>query len=200
MYRLLSIGIVLPFLFLNCIQKKKEQQAVFVPKRDTLKAISIRFVGEIEFRKSYAHLQFIEDEKEAAREEKRVDKSNPTTEDENEPLREKLERFGFIKGHELLLSMFKYSTSATHQMKDSSGKVIKIIFDSPAVTNDNYWKMTVYGNIDSSFVKIDPSMMDLKYALLDVIPGGNKEIVVLNEWYIANSYNYDFLVYEIKTN
>lgn len=33
---------------------------------------------------------------------------------------------------------------------------------------------------------------------MDIIPGANKEIVVLDEYYIMNGYNFDLLVYEIK--
>ena len=178
-----------------------EQKTVTpVPKVDSERTISIHFVGEVDFRKSYSHLQFIEDEKEAAREEKKVDKSNPSTGDENVALREKLDRFGFVKGHDLLLSRFKYSTSATNKLVDSSGKVLNIKFNRLINDDNDYSRMTVYGNIDSASMIIEAHMMDLKYALLDVIPGGNKEIVILYEWYISNGYNYDFLVYEIKTN
>jgi len=40
--------------------------------------------------------------------------------------------------------------------------------------------------------------MDLKYCRLDIIPDGNKEIVLLSEYYIMNGDNFELFVYEIS--
>jgi len=38
---------------------------------------------------------------------------------------------------------------------------------------------------------------DISYLLLDLIPGGYPEIVVLNEYYIMNGDNSDIYIYEV---
>jgi len=42
-------------------------------------------------------------------------------------------------------------------------------------------------------------LQELDYTFLDIIPGGNKELVFLDDYYIMNGYNFDLKVYEIKT-
>ncbi len=36
-------------------------------------------------------------------------------------------------------------------------------------------------------------------AIIDIVPGGNKELVLLDEYYISNGDNSDLIIYEIKT-
>ena len=63
-------------------------------------------------------------------------------------------------------------------------RILKIFFSNDSVDIDTK---------DSGWQKLD-------YAFLDVIPGGNKELVFLNAYYIMNGYNFDFKVYKIKTH
>ena len=41
------------------------------------------------------------------------------------------------------------------------------------------------------------SLQDLNYKFLDVIPGGNKELVFLDSRHISNGDNFDLKVYQI---
>jgi hypothetical protein len=199
------LAIVLMSSIYSCSQKKNtstQETGIPVPEADTTKNISIHFIGDVEFRKSYAHIPSMEDEKEAAKEGQRVDESNPVSLDEDKiSIRSTLEKFGFVKGTELLLNKFRFTRKEQNELSDSSGKVVRITIDHSIgdKMEDDYWSMRAFHEKDSANTKIDAHLMELKYALLDIIPGGYKEIVFLYEWYIANGYNYDLLVYEVKT-
>ena len=187
---------------ISCSQKQKKgknPQSANIPivqKAD--KKITLRLVGEVEFDRSYSDAQFIDDEKERDKYYKKQDKSNPLLIPAGikDSLKDKLEKFGFVRGEELLLNRFKYKTKKEFPVRDDSGKSINIRFKHNEKNGE--WKLFVSVDQDSSEIKL-PSLQELKYALLDIIPDGYKEIVLLDEHYISNNELYDLIVYEIKT-
>jgi hypothetical protein len=62
-------------------------------------------------------------------------------------------------------------------------------------TND---KITIFSGADSSEVRVNLHQA-IKYAFPDVLPGSNKELVLLIEHYLMNTEIYTLEVYEIKT-
>ena len=142
----------------------------------------------------------MDDEKEIDRYYEKQEKSNPILTyrpDDSLGLKKQFEKFAFIKADELLLKKFKYSSKTKFHFTDSLGKQIDIRFDFMPGRIGGH-KIIAYSGKDSFETKIPGIMQDLKYAFLDVFPGGNKEIVVLSEYYIMLGYNFDLLVYEIK--
>jgi len=162
-----------------------------IPK--TEKSVFISLAGELDFRRTFADIQFMDDEKEINRYVARQEKSNPQLMDPaNETLRKRFEELGIVKDKDLLLQAFKKKTKADFQFDDESGKKINVQF-KPGEWRDH--KPKTIGP-DSCQITFYP-FQDLRYALLDIIPGGNREIVLVNEVYIMNGYNFELMIYEI---
>jgi len=193
--------LILAIISFSCTQKNimPQQPASALPAQETRKKITIEHVGGIEFSKSYSFVQSMTlSEKEIDKMMEEADKENPGNRDpENSVLKERFEKSGFVIGDELLLEKFKYSSKPDTSITGPAGMEIKIRIKKDSITGRNS-KMIAYSGKDSTEIKIT-IYMRLEYALLDVIPGGNKELIILSEHYLANTYFYDFDVYEIKT-
>ena len=198
----------LPYLFLipaifsfSCIQKKDRSAATIASPGPSDRKICIDNIGWLAFSKSYSFLMspgLSEKEKDKMMEE--TDKGNPGYDYKSDDslLKKQFSRFEFIRDNELLLENFKYSNNPDTAIITPAGKQIKISFARDTLTNQND-KIVVYFDKSSAWARMY-AYMELKYALLDIIPGGNKEIVVLNEGHVSNNDLYDFFVYEIETN
>ena len=152
------------------------------------------------FRRSYGAAQYM-DLTEAQFDS--LEKDTPLCMDDRDSLGKKLEKFGFVKGNELLLDKFKYDTTSEFQLKDQTDHTIQVKF-YPLVLErpGSKVKLSVFDNSDSAVLNLVDSlryetMQDFKYAVLDIIPGGFPEIVLLNQWYIANGDNFEFFILEI---
>ncbi len=191
------VFVILSVFLLQCARKEKKQKTEEFLTVRTSPPISIVFAGSVGFRRSYADIQFMEDEKEIEKYLDKQRKSNPASADysSNKFLLTQFEKFGIVTGNQLLLHKLKLSSKENFSFRDSSGKNINVHFTYSLENGDH--GINIYSGKDSSKVKVDAHYIDLKYCLLDIIPGGNKEIVVLNEYYIMNGDNFELLVYEI---
>ena len=115
----------------------------------------------------------MDDEKERDKYYEKQDKSNPLLmpPEKKDSLKDKFEKLGFVNGEGLLLNRFKYNAKKEFQFDDDSGKSINIRFKHNEKNGE--WKLIVLAQQDSSEIKL-PSLQELKYALLDIIPGGYK--------------------------
>ncbi len=190
------------FLFC-CYEKSAEKLNEYSIKSSIKNKIEVRLVGEVRSRKSYSNIQFMDDDKEIDKYLKKQQASNPLVYDTSGLISKMLftqfERLGLIKNRELLLQNFKKQTREKTIYSDSSGREIGLLFYHNLVTDHCHFKLL--SAADS--VEIDTgatNLQDLDYAFLDVIPGGNKEFVFLDDYYVMNGDNFDFKVYEIKIN
>lgn len=190
--------ICLALLFSCSLKKEKQQKVTAISEITARKKIEIQFAGEIQSRRSLNDFQSLKSEREFEDYFAKQEKSNPVLHAGDSILKKKFEELGIVKGRELLLHKFKCDTLTRFQIADSIGKKINIQFDFVPGRLGGH-KIIASFSQDSTEITIPGIMQDLKYILLDVIPGGNKEIVVLNEWYISNGYNFDLLVYKIKS-
>jgi len=75
---LLSLVIV---IIISCSQKKVKQPEPLlvnaIPRQQTVKKLSVRFVGKVDFRRTFAGAQFLDDEKEIDKYYRKQEKSNP---------------------------------------------------------------------------------------------------------------------------
>ena len=110
--------------------------------------------------------------------------------------RKRFEELGIVKGKELLLNNFRDSDKPDSTLTTATGKEIRVHFKKDTVRGtDN--RIVVVG--DNATAETNAAIYyNLKYALLDIIPGGNKEIVILNYHYLSNNELYYLDVYEIK--
>jgi hypothetical protein len=188
------------FLF-SCSQKDAEPKGKSSLQSSAKPKIEVKLIGEVLTRKSYASIQFMKDQEEIDAYLEKQHSSNPTISYEADSISKYLisqfERLGLIKNGELLLQNFKKQTKEKTIYSDSSGREISLVFFHSQVTDHYHFKLL--SATDS--VEIDTggtNLQDLDYAFLDVIPGGNKELVYLNDYYIMNGDNFDFMIYEIK--
>lgn len=199
-YLLLLFCLSITFI-ISCNNKKADsKQEVKGENRHT---IVVNYIGEMRTRRTYADIQFMHDQKEIDKYLKRQEASNPylenTFDSTSKYLATQFERLGLIKNDELFLQKFKKQTAERTIYVDSSGKKISLFFFISILTSNFHFRLL--SAADS--VEIDTgatNMQDLDYAFLDVISGGNKELVFLDDFYLMNGDNFDFKVYEIKIN
>jgi hypothetical protein len=201
MRKCLALGLFIIYIVISisCFHKNKQLPSLVLPGKEAVKKISIRFVDELDFRKSYADAQFMNNEKEIARYYEDQKKSNPLLVlgyGQNETLRKRFEELGIVKNEELLLHKFKYHKRNNFQYTSVSKKKLNIRFRRTLekIYETNLFVATDH---DSSEIAVHGFLQNFKYAFLDIIPGGNKELVVMNEYYIMNGDNFDLTIYEI---
>jgi len=196
----LCLFLILGVIAFACKRNKdKPHQPSALPGETSREQITICHEGGVEFDRSYSFLMSMDySEKEMAKMMEETANSNP---DNRMPadtrLKKRFEQLGFVDGDELLLHKFKYSSNPDTSITTATGHQVKIRFKQSQISTLDY-RIVIYSGNDSTEIKTYP-YMGLEYALLDVVPGGNKEIIILNERYLANNELYDFDVYEIKT-
>ena len=190
------------FLFC-CKQKNSEPKSKSNLQLLTRPKIEVRLIGEIRTRRSYAIIQSMHSDKAINSFLKKRRKANPTLgyqpDSISQYLIKQFANLGLIKTEELLLKNFKKLTAERTFYIDSFGRSFSLIFCVSQLTGNYHFKLS--SATDS--VEIDTgatNLQDLVYAFLDVLPGGNKELVFLDDYYIMNGDNFDFKVYEIKIN
>lgn len=192
------------FLF-SCDQEKAEKKAKHtIPSLVVIKKeIEVTFIGEVRTRRTFAGIQFIDNDKERDKYVADQEKSNPTVDSRftatDSMLIEQFERLGLIKDDEFLEAKFKLQTKEMVVFADRAKQLYPIHFYNNSLTGNTHFKIFFSKDSIDIDTKATP-LQDLDYAFLDVIPGGNKELVFLDDYYIMNGYNFDFKVYEIKSN
>ncbi len=178
----------------SCQPEQNKQDILSNVEIEAGRAIALRPAGEVQFRRSYANIQFMEDEKEIDEYILEQDRTPPWLVTDRDSLIKPLEKLGFVKNDGILLDKFpaikKDETSFTYYADHKNATIKRRL-------EDGYWKICITTGQDSTSIYFLYNFYDIKFALLDVIPGGNKEVLILEESYIMNGYNYDIYVYEV---
>lgn len=179
------IGLALIAGFFSCKQK-----------------LQVRYVGELQSRKSYAAIQFMnvsEDSINTYIEKERS--SEPWLYSSADSVLERLfQKAGFIKDSKFLLTKFQALADTLSKTSFVTKKGISLPLEFYSDTINGIIHFRVEGR--NKKVDIDTkshNLQQLDYAFLDIIPGGNKELVYLDDYYIMNGDNFDLRVYEIIT-
>ena len=204
---------VLSFLFIIIIyscsgqyKKTPVEKIVTIQQTKTQKGISIRKIGELRFRMSYV----VEGKTLNLNQLKKIGEDGRTYYYAGKPdtvLLKKFQELGLVNNKsELLLKKFKSiknidfdHLNVEFQINDPyleklSCKLIRK--DSTA-----YYNLIISDSMIKTQIQVDGFYMaDLKFMLLDVMPGGYKEVVILNDYYIMNGDNSDLFIYEINYN
>lgn len=190
------------FLF-SCNNKGRKEKSTATLKPSTKPKIEARPVGVVRTWKSYADAQFMHDDKEVEAYMEEQTKSNPRVEiafdSTSKFLLSLFEKKGFIKNEKFLLHKFRKQTAENTVYKDSTGRKLRFSFFPNPVTGHFHFKLL----FASDSLEVDTqatTMQDLDYAFLDIIPGGNKELVFLDDYYFMLGDHYDFWVFEFKVN
>jgi len=194
------LGIIVCIL-LSCISKNKKQSANTSSVQKVEKKISITSIGGIQFTKSYSEIQSMTDQKKIDKYIEKIDRSNPKY---MEPRSDSLflplfQNSGLVKGYELLLSKFIHSDRPDTSIKSSSGKEISFHFAKDTISGRKDQIIVYYNGSSDSTQSLPIFHQQVEYAFLDVIQGGNYELIVLVEDYLMNTEIYSFEIFEIKT-
>ena len=94
----------------SCSHKENNKESSIAPDK-TPQKLSICFDGSLGFRRTFADIMFMDDEKEIDKYMEEQEKSNPVLLDlENHYLKKYFEKIVVVRENDLLLSKFKYST------------------------------------------------------------------------------------------
>lgn len=195
------LGAAVLFSCVRNAEKEESKAVTTIPQaKAAAKTISVELVGTIETRRSYSGLQVIENEKARDAYYNKQKNSNPELElrfnNQHNALEERFIKLGFIRENEFLLNKFKKQTKETTSFKDISGEKITLKFYNDDSSHTHFKIFCRNDSLDINTHAI--SLQDLDYNFLDIIPGGNKELVFLDDYYISNGDNFYFQVYEIK--
>jgi len=197
LYRIAVMVFMAAFLF-SCSQHKAKENVVKVVSDSAshIKSeIEVILIGKIEARRTFANIQFIEDEKERDKYIDEQERNSPDIFFADSSIVMGFERLGLMKNGELLDKKFKSQKSDSLSFNDSAGRKLSIKF----FWNEQMLFKIFYAS-DSVEINTGSDNFSLNYTFLDIIPGGNKELVFLDNWYIMNGYNFDFKVYSIQIN
>ncbi len=174
-------------------------------KADTVKRLSVKKVGVLRFRRSYAAIQYREM---SDAELESITRSNPEPDYFNDTILVKtFQGLGLInKNEELLLKKFDSCKiydydhrNALFTLTDPLQK--KLVVELCYIGGYNQFNLCVADDQQTSEIEIYGWYFEgLKYMLLDIIVGGYKEIVILNNYYIMNGDNSDLFIYQINYN
>lgn len=174
---------------------------VFVISCSSQPNMEVKYHGEVCFRKTYANIQFIENEKETEYYLSQQEKSNPQICDvftyADSVLYNNFLKFPFVKSGEFIMSRFIAQTSDTATFIDHYNKKFMVRFYSGPESLTHF---KIYSFNDSIDINTgSTNLQNLDYTFLDIIPGGNNELIFLDDYYIMNGDNYNLKVYEIVT-
>jgi hypothetical protein len=190
-------------ILLSCNHKKNPDKIILITPK-IKKEIEAKFVGKIETRRTWVGIQSIYNEKERVKYVAEQEKSSPVVigySPQDSTLIKQFQRLQLIKGGVFLEARFKTHTKQKATFVDSSERNFSLIFFNDSLTGNAHFKIFFSNDSIDVDTKNKPlPLQKLQYRFLDVMPGGNKELVFLNEYYIMNGYNFDLEVYEIKYN
>jgi hypothetical protein len=191
------------FISFSCNQLPQNVEDDYCTIKARTKFMEIEVKGKVLSRRTYAGIQGITDKKEREAYLTKQENSNPELysrlSKEDTVLINQFVRLGLIRGNEFLINNFNPQTKDTCSLLQQSGEKLQLKFYNDSATGKIWFNM--YFKEDSLKINTGATtLQNLDYAFLDVIPGGNKELVFLDDYYIMNGDNFDFQVYEIKTN
>ena len=198
-YKMAAILSVAAFLC-SCTHSSEKNKEVINPSPTKKSKIEVTFIGEVESRRSFSNIQFMKSEKEIDAYIARQEKSNPTVGSvfpaKDSFLLTQFEKLGVIKNGEFLQKEFKPQTTLETDFTDALGRSVHMNFYHSQLTDRMHIKF--FFEKDTADVNTDAgNLQDLNYKFLDVIPGGNKELVFLDSRHISNGDNFDLKVYQI---
>lgn len=203
-----SLIIILVILFVCCTAKKQDKS--FSPvteytsaaeKKDT--GLSVSMLCNIEFTRSFSYGQSIKDDREREKYYQLQEKSNPGLKvsslhvKEDTLMLKRLQQLNLVKRtspevYELLEAKFKEQPASHIQLNDASGRKINVSFISAGENG------SADHVVASDTCEIEFYPPGLVYMVKDIIPGGNQEVLLINESYLSNTYLFNLQVYEIK--
>ena len=202
---------VLSFLFIiiiySCSGENKKTQVEKIPalqQTKTQKEVSIKKIGELRFRMTYV----IEGKTLSLNQLKKIGEDKQTyyyAANPDTALIKKFQDLGVVNSNELLQKKFN-----SCKIYDNDDPEALFTIDDPirkrliaGLCRKDEFKFNLWVSDSSKTMEIEIDgfySYGLKFMLLDIITGGYKEVVILNDYYIANGDNSDLFIYQINYN
>ena len=207
MMRVLFFLFILIILY-SCTEGNKktsvEKNKVLQPPK-TQKEISIKKIGELRFRMGYV----IEGKTLSLNQLKKIGEDKRTYYYAGKPdtvLLKTFQDLGLVNNDELILRKFNSCKiydydhrKALFTLSDSLQKELAVELCYKG--GYHQFGLCVADGQQTAEIEIDGWYFEgLKYMLLDIIEGGYKELVILNNYYIMNGDNSDLFIYQINHN
>ncbi len=167
-------------------------------------SLQINKAGEFRFRRSYADIQFREM---PSKEIDSIRFSNPVIEWESFSNKEiellyELREGGVLDPiYDLDRSKFPDTVAKKLSLTREDGSPVEVAFLHPSSKDTHLYDLVITNINNKANFRLEGYYKalnrDISYLVLDLIPGGYPEIVVLNEYYIMNGDNSDIYIYEI---
>lgn len=115
----------------------------------------------------------------------------------------KLVDHGFVKKtgneYDLLADKIIYDTAAIPLLKNEEGRTVQVDLQgqpggfSIAIKNKN-------GSSSNISKAYSADLLKVKYKLIDIIPGGYPEIMIVDHKYVADGYEYELTFFEVTSD
>lgn len=168
------------------------------------KEYKIAKAGEFIFRRSYADIQFRDM---SVQELDSIENSNPslgysTMSARDSAILGNLYALGFLdSSYNLIRGKFPDSVQKQFILSGKNGNQVQGSFIHPDSREPDQYQLVITGKNNKAVFDLEEHYgalnRDTSYCLLDLIPGGYPEIVVLNEYYIMNGDNSDIFIYQV---
>lgn len=187
-----SIVVCLLVIITGCSSNEK--------RPDDSGKLSVHKAAEVLFRRSYAAIQFRDMPK---KEFDSIQASNPSPgTNTDSAILIRFKECGLTdKEYGLIRSAFSLNKAEVFELI-GNGEKINCKIDKQSNDTDVYNLIITNNHSQQTKIEIEGhyggSNADIQYLLLDVIPGGFKEVIILNEYYIMNGDNSIVYIYEIN--
>jgi len=194
------IPVAFSIILISCKEKENNSQTSSFLTKSKEKKIDIVLIGELEFRRSFADIQFMNDEKEIDKFIEKQEKTNPALMQPVDTfLHDRFEELGLIKDDGIVLKNFQLDTASNVNLNDTAGRKINLRFNYDKSLGKHKLTANFLNDPTEIPIRISDMLIGLQYGFLDIIPGGEKELILLDQRHIMNGDNFHFSVYEIKT-
>jgi hypothetical protein len=192
--KLLSL-VFITLLICGCKKKQvnklaKDQQS----KANLPRKLSVDKIGELRFRKSYALNETIP--------------SYYYAQNADSLLLKRFKALGYLNNNYHILTKKLTTFNLFDIEKPDTAFALtddlnnKISCQIKKTDSSYMYDLLVFGNAEGILIHVKNKFIlpGLQFSTVDIIPGGFKEIILLDEYYIINGDNFDFFIYEIKYN
>jgi hypothetical protein len=172
--------------------KAKESQSASV-KSDSF---YFRCLDTLTFRNSFASSYYDK----TAKEIDKISKSDPQfSEIHKSPSFASLENLGLIRNNRLILSKYKVIDSFKLTNKEGGIIIANAGYIQNNLDSNRFYRILLRDSLHSCNIDLfENTMNDVKMLIIDFIPGGYQEILVLRKYYIVNGDNYDLNIYTFR--
>jgi hypothetical protein len=202
-YCKITTGFLLVAILFSCKQQSKKIEDEYGNGTSLAinKNLRVELKGKLSFDINFEEYRQIRNEKNRREYLAKKRNSNPEKHGlitkEERVLYNQFEKIGLIRGNYFLIDSFRAKVNHKNGLQFSSTDEMYLKLYNDSLTEDKWVKFFFKG--DSLRIQIDRiQLQNFDCVFIDVINGGNKELVILENYHIAWGERFELFVYEIK--